>query len=189
MKRLIFIIMLIICSFSFASAAEKAPKGKFLLLISEQKLKGPQKAWWVNKTDFSLSESKLVEKLRAQGYEVLLPAQISPIIQKNQGFRVLNLGEEKATKLGKLAGGDYVVLGNAVISGSANVPNSKLRSCFASLTARLIRVKNAKAIAFLDATGNSCNLDVTGGGKEALANAAEDLSARIVEVLKKEQNN
>jgi len=53
------------------------------------------------------------------------------------------------------------------------------------LTAKLIRVKDGKVIAYLDASGSSAHMDVITGGKEALNNAAIDLSAKIIQALNK----
>jgi ArsR family metal-binding transcriptional regulator len=59
-------------------------------------------------------------------------------------------------------------------------------SCFANRTAKLIRVKDGKVIAYFDASGNSVHMDVITGGKEALTNAAGDLATKITEALNKE---
>jgi hypothetical protein len=79
-----------------------------------------------------------------------------------------------------------VLLGKAVASSGGNVPQSNMRSCFANITAKLIRVKDGKVIAYLDASGNTVHMDVITGGKEALTNAAEDLATKVTEALKKE---
>jgi hypothetical protein len=64
-----------------------------------------------------------------------------------------------------------------------------MRSCFANLSAKLIRVKDGKVIAYLDAAGNSVHMDVITGGREALANAGEDLATKLVSALSREGGN
>ncbi|MCM8795687.1 MAG: hypothetical protein NC928_03260, partial [Candidatus Omnitrophica bacterium] len=91
-----------------------------------------------------------------------------------------------SVKLGNLSKADYVILGKAIASSGGNVPQSNLRSCFANVTARLIRVKDGKVVAYLDATGNSAHMDVVSGGQEALSNAAEELATKVIETLNKE---
>jgi hypothetical protein len=63
-----------------------------------------------------------------------------------------------------------------------------MRSCFANITAKLIRVKDGKVIAYLDAAGSSAHMDVITGGREALNNAATDLAAKIIAVISKGGN-
>ena len=99
---------------------------------------------------------------------------------------MINLSEAKSTKLGNLSKADYVVLGKAVASAGGNVPQSNMRSCFANLTAKLIRVKDGKVITYLDAAGSSAHMDVITGGREALANAAEGLAVKIIDALNKQ---
>jgi hypothetical protein len=98
---------------------------------------------------------------------------------------LLNLSEDKSIKLGNLSGADYVILGKAVASSGSKVLQSNMISCFANITAKLIRVKDGKVLAYLDAAGNSAHLDVITGGREALANAAEDLAGKVIDTLKK----
>jgi hypothetical protein len=61
-----------------------------------------------------------------------------------------------------------------------------MRSCFANLSAKLIRVKDGKVITYLNTAGNSAHMDVITGGKEALINAGRDLAGKIIEALGKE---
>jgi len=117
---------------------------------------------------------------------VLEPSNLSKIIRQEKAFRLLNLSEAKAVKLGNLSRANYVILGKAIASAGGNVPQSQMRSCFANITAKLIRVKDGKVIAYLDATGNSAHLDLITGGREALVNAAEELATKIVDALNKE---
>ena len=63
-----------------------------------------------------------------------------------------------------------------------------MRSCFANLSAKLIRVKDGKIIAYLDAAGNSAHPDVITGGKEALVSAANNLAPKLIEAVSKEEN-
>jgi hypothetical protein len=64
-----------------------------------------------------------------------------------------------------------------------------MRSCFANVTAKLIRVKDGKVLAYLEATGSSAHMDIITGGREALASAGESLGAKIIEALSKQGGN
>ena len=90
--------------------------------------------------------------------------------------------------MGNLSKADYVVLGKAVASSGGPVPQSTRRSCFANLSAKLIRVKNSKVIVYLDAAGNSVHLDMITGGREALVSAATNLVPKLIEAINKQES-
>jgi hypothetical protein len=152
-------------------------------LISEQNIEGPQRAWWASEVDLSATEAALAQKLIAQGYEIIEPSSLTKVIKQQPAFRMLNLSEGNSIKLGNLSKTDYVVLGKAVASSGANVPESSMRSCFANITAKLISVKDGKVVAYLDASGNSAHMDVVTGGREALVNAAGSLATKLLDAL------
>jgi hypothetical protein len=184
MKKIIFFVVALSLIFSLGYA--KDTKTKVILLIAEQNIEGPQHAWWASEIDLSTTEAKIATQLIAGGYEVLEPSNLTKIIKQDPAFRLLNFSEGKAVKLGNLSRANYVVVGKAIASAGGNVPQSNMRSCFANVTAKLIRVKDGKVIAYLDAAGNSAHLDVITGGREALAGAGDDLAAKILEVLNRQ---
>lgn len=185
MKKIIFLLML--CSLVSISHAQetKQAKNKVILLVSEQNIQSPQRAWWVSEIDLSVTEARLAQKLIEGGYVVIEPSDLNQIIKQERAFRILNISEKKAIKLGKLSRADYIVLGKAVASSGVKVPQSNMVSCFANITAKLIRAKDGKVVAYLDTEGNSAHMDVITGGKEALVRAGEDLGIKIVDALNK----
>jgi len=185
MKRLILIVFVLLATLLGVSIAQTT-KTKIILLISEQNIEGPQRAWWASEVDLSATEAALARRLINQGYEVLEPSSLTKIIKQKPAFRMLAIPEEESIKLGNLSKADYVLLGRAVASAGAKVPQSSMRSCFANLTAKLIRVKDAKVIAYLDASGNSAHMDVITGGREALSSTGDNLASKLIEALNKE---
>jgi hypothetical protein len=171
------------------AAVPVVQKPKLVLLIAEQNIEGPQRAWWASEIDLSTVEAIIAKNLIAQGYEVLEPSNLTDVIRQDKAFRLLSISDGDSIKLGSLSKADYVVLGKAVASAGGLVPQSTMRSCFANVTAKLIRVKDGKVLAYLDASGNSAHPDVVSGGREALSYAGEDLSAKIVAELNKEGGN
>lgn len=186
MKRLILIFLVLFLAFTLTLSYAQDRGTKVILLIAEQNITGPQRAWWASEVDLSTSEAVIAGKLIEAGFQVLEPSNLTKIIRQDRAFRTINLSEAKSTKLGNLSRVDYVVLGKAVASAGGNVPQSNMRSCFANLTAKLIRVKDGKVITYLDAAGNSAHMDVITGGREALANAAEGLAVKIIDALNKQ---
>ena len=182
---LVFTIFLLLASV-VVLFAQNSPK-KIILLISEQNIESPRAAWWASEVDLSATEAAIAGKIIEAGYEVIEPSALEETLKKDKAYRMVDLSETDSAKLGNLSKADFVVLGKAVASAGGNVPQSTMRSCFANVTAKLIRVKDSKVIAYVDATGNSAHPDEITGGKEALVNAADVLSAKIIEELNKQQ--
>lgn len=192
MKRLIVAFCVLFIGFFLATSCAKDRdtqdngKIKLILLISEQNIEGPQRAWWASEIDLSTTEATVAQKLIEQGYDILEPSNLTKIIKQDSAFRLLDISEDKSVRLGNLSRADYVVLGKAVASAGGHVPQSNMISCFANLSAKLIKVKDGKVVAYLDAAGSSAHLDVISGGREALKSAGEDLAVKIINALNKE---
>jgi hypothetical protein len=186
MRKLIFVFLVLFIGSVWAVSYAKDGKTEIILLISEQNIEGPQRAWWASEIDLSTTETTVAQKLIEQGSEVLMPSNLTKVIKQDKAFRLVDLSEGKAIKLSNLSRAEYVVLGKAIATAGGNIPQSSMRSCFANITAKLIRVKDGKVIAYLDTAGNSAHMDVITGGREALTNAAEDLANKVIEALNKE---
>jgi hypothetical protein len=179
-----------------SSAPASQPQGvvpqpkttKVILLISEQNIEGPQRAWWASQIDLSTTEVGIAKKLIEQGYEILDPSSLSKIIKQKPAFQVVDVTEGESISLGAASGADYIILGKAIASAGGNAPASNMRSCFANVTAKLIRISDGKVVQYLDATGSSIHTDVITGGREALTKASENLAQKIAEALNKEKS-
>ncbi len=170
----------------FAQSASEQPQKEtpvFLLLIKEQNIEGPQQAWWVSEVDLSTVEARVSEALTNAGYKVIAPSELKDYIKAERAFQTLNITEEESLKLAKLKNIDYVVLGKAIASGGGRILNSNMRSCFANVTVKLIRVSEGKIVAYLDATASSPHTDLITGGKQALAKAGNQLGEKIIKAL------
>jgi len=188
MKKLVIIGFALFLTFAIAVAYAKEEKSnKVILLISEQNIEGPQRAWWASEIDLSTTEAAVASKLIEQGYEVLEPSNLKKIIKQKPAFRILDLSQGDSVKLGNLSKADYVILGKAIATAGGNVPQSSMRSCFANVSVKLIRVSDGKVMAYLDAAGSSAHPDAISGGREALKSAGSDLAAKLVEALNKQQ--
>lgn len=186
MKKFVFVYIILSLALASPFVFAEDIKNKVILLISEQNIEGPKAAWWASEIDLSTTEVTIAKKLIEQDYKVLEPSSLNKIIKQNRAFRIVNISENQSLKLANLSKADYVVIGKAIASKGGNVPQSNMRSCFANLTVKLIRVKDGEVIAYLDASGNCAHTDVITGGKEALISAAQDLAIKITEALKKE---
>jgi hypothetical protein len=189
MKKTVFFLSLLIALglVSGLAWAQEVKKPKLILLISEQNIEGPQRSWWASEIDLSATEAVIAGKIIEAGWEVLEPEQLGDAIKKNKAFRTLNISENESLKLGNLAKADYVVLGKAIASSGGFVPQSTMRSCFANLSAKLIRVKDSKVIAYLDAAGSSAHMDAITGGREALVSAGNNMANKLIEAINKQE--
>ena len=195
MKRLIFaLIFVLIAGFYVfsqigcgrAQGSAKSDKTTFLLLISEQNIEGPQRAWWMSEVDLSTVESMVAQKLIAGGYEVLEPSVASKQVNISKAFKRADLPENDSVTLGRNLKANYVISGKAVASAGGTVPQSTMRSCYANVTAKLIRVSDGKVVAYLDAAGSTVHPDVITGGREALTNAGQDLADKVINAMAQE---
>lgn len=185
MKKLISVFLILLLGFSLSCAKEKETdtRPKVILLISEQNIEGPQRAWWASEVDLSTTEAKVATALINNGFNVLEPSNINKVVKQDKAFRLVNMSDGDSVRLGNLSKANYVITGKAIASAGGNVPQSTMRSCFANISAKVIRVKDGKVIAYLDASGSSAHMDVITGGREALANAGEDLAVKVVAAL------
>ena len=185
MKRLILIFLVLCLGVGLTVSCVKSQENKIILLIAEQNIESPQHTWWASEIDLSTTEATVARKLIERGWKVIEPSDLTKVIRQEKAFRITRLSESKSIKLGNASNADYVVLGKAVASAGGNVPQSRMRSCFANITAKLIRVRDGKVIAYLDASGNSVHMDVVSGGREALTKAGSDLAVKLIEALSK----
>jgi hypothetical protein len=188
MKRLVMLSLVLCLGLFLDSSLGQAPKAKIILLISEQNIEGPQRCWWASEVDLSTTEAHLAQKLIASGFEVLEPSSLTKVINQDKAFRLVDFSDEKSVKLGNLSQADYVIVGKAIASSGGNVPQSSMISCFANITAKVIRVNDGKVLAYLDAAGSSAHMDKISGGREALTHAADDLAGKVLNALNKGNN-
>jgi len=182
-KTIFFLVSAIILGFALSSAFAAEGKAKIILMIAEQNINGPKTGWWASEVDLSATEAAIASRLIEAGYEVVDPSDLEPVIKKDRAFRMIDISDKDSAKLGNNSKADYIILGKAVASAGGNVPESSMRSCFANLTVKLIRVKDKKIMTYLDASGNSAHLDVITGGKEALVSAAANVAPKIIMIL------
>jgi len=195
MKRSLFAFILVLSASFYlfsqvgcgrAQGTAKSDKTTFLLLISEQNIEGPQRAWWMSEVDLSTVESSVAQKLIAGGYEVLEPSVVSKQVSIDKAFKRADLPENDSVTLGKNLKADYVISGKAVASAGGEVPQSTMRSCYANVTAKIIRVQDGKVVAYLDAAGSTIHPDVITGGREALTSAGGDLANKVINAMAQE---
>jgi len=124
----LFCLLCLTLAVTFANGAPA--KAKIILLISEQNIESPQRAWWASEIDLSTTEAAVADALINSGFEIIEPSSLTKIINQRPAFRMVGLSEKKSVKLGNLAKADYVILGKAVASAGGKVPQSNMISCW-----------------------------------------------------------
>lgn len=183
MKKLFSVLMfLLISAFAANLYAETARKPILLIMIAEQNIEGKKSWWWSTEVDLSVLEGVLSQKLIRQGFQILDPSYVNKVIEKKKAYRNLDLNDKDSIKLADIVGADVVILGKAIASAGGRVPGSTaMRSCFANVTAKAIRVSDGMVLSHLSASGSTTHMDVITGGREALEAAGEELADKIVQ--------
>jgi hypothetical protein len=78
MKKVILFLMLFL---GFVSVSSYAQEDKIILLIAEQNIEGPQRAWWASEIDLSTTEATIAQALISRDYKVIEPQDLNKIIQ------------------------------------------------------------------------------------------------------------
>ncbi len=188
MRRAFSILIMLSCFLimSYYLCLAKEERVGILLLIAEQNIEGPQRAWWASEVDLSTVEAEIAKYLIVHSYKILHPSQLTGILHREKAFRRVSISDEESIRLAKLSRADYIILGKAIASAGNSVPGSNMRSCFANITAKIIRVRDGEIIAYLQSQGKSVHMDVITGGREALVKSARELATRIEDSLEKE---
>lgn len=190
MKKIGPIVFMIlgVCAWGWAQDL-MVSKPKLILLVSEQNIGGPRTAWWASEVDLSIIETRVATTLQGYGCQIVFPAEIKKELQEKRAFHVVDLAPGQSVKMASLAKAEYVLSGKAVASAGGKVPQSNMISCFANISAELIRVKDGVAVGYMTASGSAVHLDPITGGKEALIAAADDLTKQVMSLLEKEEEN
>jgi len=188
MKRMAVVLVGVV-GWALCAFAQETPvpavalKPKVMLLIAEQNIEGPQHAWWASEVDLSATEAEVASRLIGAGYTVIEPSAAGKALSQKPAFRVIGISENDTRQLADRSQADYVVSGKALASAGGTVAQSSMRSCYANISARLIRVKDGAVLAYLNASGSSAHTDTITGGREALQKAGTDLALKIIEAL------
>ena len=191
MRSRVWLIVVCLCFLPLSLLAQEdsqkaAAPARILLLITEQNIGSPQHAWWSSVVDLSIVESSLAQALSEAGYQVVDPESAQSVLKKEPAYRLVRMRECDMTDLANLQGAEYVIKGSAIASQGSRPPQSGMRSYYARVNARLIRVKDHMAVAAFNAWGKSVHSDAVAGGSEALEDAGRALAQKVFHVLKRE---
>ena len=68
MKKIIFIALILCFGLVVSSCSTKGEDAKVILLIAEQNIEGPQRAWWASEVDLSTTEAAIAKNGSISAY-------------------------------------------------------------------------------------------------------------------------
>jgi hypothetical protein len=161
--------------------------GKTLVLINEQNVSGPMVLWhkkvMVKNADLGVVENELIAKLMSRGLRFVDPDMVTKTLSVHQGLRVTNLTVDQVKRLGHLTGADFVLFGKAVAVRSSGTPVENLYSAQATLSLRLVRVKDGEIVSATNVLGSGLHAEFVSAGTMALTKAAQQATERLERTL------
>jgi hypothetical protein len=158
-----------------------------LFLLAEQKLDEPYAGfWWGSGGAYfeSLAEVKMAEQLKAAGFSIIDHKRARSGGQINwNAFDKAELSDQEAAELGVLLKADVIVKGLSVVSPSANIMGSGMRSFNGTVTAAVVRTGTAESILNLSRTAVAVNEDDISGSRAALEDVGQLAGQALAEEL------
>lgn len=172
------------------SKEKKVPR--FLMVISEQNIGTSTSAWWTSgdvkkntvvTVNLGLVENSFVEQFTRSGYQVVDHQVLSGKIKIPKPLQVLSPENKDAAEIGQLYGADYVIVGTAVSTTTANVQGSPIISATATVNVRIVSAKNGEIVATGADQASAMNANAQAAGAEALKKVAKKLSEKLVKTI------
>lgn len=189
MKKRIFICWFFL-SFLISPLVYSAVKSgsiKILVFVTENIQQRSLNPWRnnINTKDLYFVQTQLAQELVKVGYEVIEPEQIDNFLKLKASFNRQGISQKEWIDLAKKVAADYIILGQAIAVEGPRVVNSKMRSISANFSAKVIKVKENRIVAYLDSSGQSVHLDPISGAKEAFRDCVEKIREEILKTFTK----
>ncbi len=155
-----------------------AEKPKVMVII-EEKVAGVfgTTAW----EDVGQAESTLMERLIADGFNVVDPQTVRNNITRDQALRILEGDAQAAAAAGLQYGAQVVITGRAFSKNAGGrILGTQLQSLQATLQARAVRSDDGKVISSRSEQGRQAHVDEVQGGALAIRQASERLAAAMI---------
>jgi hypothetical protein len=158
-----------------------------MVLINEQNVSGPMIYWYKKvqaiQADLGVVENELIGNLAVKGLNFVDLSILQKELTVNAGLKVVDLTDSAARTLGKKAGADFVLYGKAVAVKSSSTAVARMFSSQASLSVRLVRVKDGTIMSAGAVIGSGLHGEFISSGTKALSEAARQISEKLLKVL------
>lgn len=184
MIKIIYIAFLLIFSSITAFAQPVAQPVKVVIFLTEQNIDNSKFSWWINEMDFSVSEKEIANKLQEEGFQVISPADLLDTYKKEKNLKIHNGFDGLFLKLASNVDAKIVIIGQAVVALSKTSVNTGTNICFASVTAKILKVEKGQLIGFVESSSSASNSDIDTASKDALSKAINIFNLRMLEKVK-----
>jgi len=152
-----------------------------MLMIAEQNVGERVHGWWDQGSDMSIVETKIMEDFGAKGFQLIDPKVASGNIRAPKAIR----GEpdpNDAVMMGKAFSAEYVVIGKALATCKPK-DEYGFFNCYANITARIVKVDNAKIIGTATGNGKMAHIEEHESGVKALQKAADMVAPALIKAV------
>jgi len=150
----------------------KAHTPRFMVLVIEKNL-----------GTYSVAESEnvITEYLLSKGMDVVDSELIKTNIDRDKALHAMMTGPQAAAALGLQFGADVIIVGKAIVKGSAeHIKDTSFRSYQARVSLKAIRTDTAAILAYDSKSAAKIHVDDLVGGSEAIRAATTPLVARLI---------
>ncbi len=163
---------------------------RVMIMVAEQNVGQVRYVYWWNRTmttrtDMTITENILMQKLAEKGFNVVDHNVADKTVGLSDAYRIADLSDRAAQKIGRLYGADVVIYGKALARLRGSVLGTSMRSAMANISLRAVNTDNGSVIASATASAPGAHPDEVTAGinalKAAAGQAADDLIGRIVD--------
>ncbi len=168
-------------------------KPRTMILVAEQNIGQEWVAWWwggvhAQQTDMAIVENTLMDKFTEKGFEMIDHEAAAGQIKVTAAYNVQDLSATQARTLGNQAAAEVVIYGKAIAKLQGRV--GSLQSVQANLALKAVRTDTGQVLASVSTNAPAVHVSEITAGNEALkkaaANAAEQLTTKILAMYSKE---
>ncbi len=153
---------------------------RVMFIIDEQNIGATQDRYHYFQVDVTVSETTLMNKFLEKSFQVVDPAVVRQNRERDAVVAAINGDPKAAAAIGAALEAEVVVTGKAMAKVATGINLGGMKSCQASLTARVIDADVGTVIATASKTAAYPHIDELVGGSKAIEKAANQLGDELI---------
>jgi len=153
---------------------------RVMFIIDEQNIGATQDRYHYFQVDVTVSETTLMNKFLEKSFQVVDPAVVRQNRERDAVVAAINGDPKAAAAIGATLEAEVVVTGKAMARVATGINLGGMKSCQASLTARVIDADVGTVIASASKTAAYPHIDELVGGSKAIEKAANQLGDELI---------
>jgi len=153
---------------------------RVMFIIDEQNIGATQDRYHYFQVDVTVSETTLINKFLEKNFQVVDPAIVRQNRERDAVVAAINGDPKAAAAIGAALDAEVVVTGKAMAKVATGFNLGGMKSCQASLTARVIDADVGTVIASASKTAAYPHIDELVGGSKAIEKAANQLGDELI---------